>query len=63
MVRKVRLEKIDRLLKDLRRLRSRFGNLISVGNAEWYSLFKDEIRNSIAICTSSNQMGQFRPVF
>jgi Fic family protein len=31
------------------RLREKFGDFISVSNAEWYSLFKDEIRNSIAI--------------
>lgn len=49
MVRKVRLDKIDALQKQIGELRSRFGNLISVSNAEWSSLFKDEIRNSIAI--------------
>lgn len=49
MVRKVRLSQIDLLKKEIRKLRSRFGNLINVSNAEWYSLFKDEIRNSIAI--------------
>lgn len=49
MVRKVR--KIDRneFKQEIQKLRSRFGNLINVTNAEWYSLFKDEIRNSIAI--------------
>lgn len=49
MVRKVRLETIGLLKKKAQKLRARFGNLINVGNAEWYSLFKDEIRNSIAI--------------
>ena len=49
MVRKVR--KIDKseFKEEIQKLRSRFGNLINVTNAEWYSLFKDEIRNSIAI--------------
>ncbi len=49
MVRKVRLIEGSGLKKDVQRLRGRFGNLINVTNAEWYSLFKDEIRNSIAI--------------
>jgi Fic family protein len=49
MVRKVRLSKVVSLKEEVRKLRARFGNLINVSNAEWYSLFKDEIRNSIAI--------------
>lgn len=52
MVRKVRKNTESRQkeqIRELRELRSRFGNLINVTNAEWYSLFKDEIRNSIAI--------------
>jgi Fic family protein len=49
MVRKIQLiEKIG-FKQDIQKLRERFGNLINVTNAEWYSLFKDEIRNSIAI--------------
>jgi len=49
MVRKVR--KIDNIdfKQEVQKLRSRFGNFINVSNSEWYSLFKDEIRNSIAI--------------
>lgn len=49
MVRKIRLPKTDLLKEEVRKLRLGFGNLINVSNAEWYSLFKDEIRNSIAI--------------
>jgi Fic family protein len=49
MVRKVRLNKDADLRQNIGDLRDRFGNLINVTNAEWYSLFKDEIRNSIAI--------------
>jgi len=49
MVRKVRLFESSDLKKRIQKLRSRFGNFINVSNAEWYSLFKDEIRNSIAI--------------
>ncbi len=49
MVRKVRLNRIVQLHKEIQNLRLRFGNFINVSNAEWYSLFKDEIRNSIAI--------------
>ncbi len=49
MVRKVRKIEIIDFKKETKELRSRFGNLINVSNAEWYSLFKDEIRNSIAI--------------
>ncbi|MDE2028132.1 MAG: Fic family protein [Candidatus Omnitrophica bacterium] len=49
MVRKVRLNRDNGLKRDVQKLRDRFGNLINVTNAEWYSLFKEEIRNSIAI--------------
>ena len=49
MVRKVRKYKSVGFKKEIGSLRSRFENLINVTNAEWYSLFKDEIRNSIAI--------------
>jgi len=49
MVRKVRLIEDYGLKQDIQKLRDRFGNLINVTNAEWYSLFKEEIRNSIAI--------------
>ena len=49
MVRKVRLEQYVDLKQEVRKLRVRFDNFINVSNAEWYSLFKDEIRNSIAI--------------
>lgn len=35
--------------REITQLRKRRGNLIQVSNVEWYSLFKDEIRNSIAI--------------
>lgn len=49
MVRKVRFFKNLSLIEAIQQLRIRFGNLIHVSNAEWYSLFKDEIRNSIAI--------------
>ena len=49
MVRKVRLKERGSFKQDIQKLRDRFGNLINVTNAEWYSLFKDEIRNSIAI--------------
>ncbi len=49
MVRKVRLVESASLRQDTQKLRGRFDNLINVSNAEWYSLFKDEIRNSIAI--------------
>ena len=49
MVRKVRKNKSIIFKQEIAKLRSRFGNLINVTNAEWYSLFKDEIRNSIAI--------------
>src|SRR3989344_4335708 len=49
MVRKVRSVEVDALKSEVKKLRSRFDNFINVSNAEWYSLFKDEIRNSIAI--------------
>jgi len=49
MVRKVRKIEKNEFKEEIQKLRSRFGNLINVTNAEWYSLFKDEIRNSIAI--------------
>lgn len=49
MVRKIRIGITDTLKKEVKKLQDRFGNLINVSNAEWYSLFKDEIRNSIAI--------------
>jgi len=49
MVRKVRLSEVDVFKDEVKKLRSRFDNFINVSNAEWYSLFKDEIRNSIAI--------------
>ena len=41
--------KINEVKKDIKQLKKARGNLIHVSNAEWYSLFKDEIRNSIAI--------------
>jgi len=37
------------LYRELRKLRKESEHLIAVSNSEWYSLFKDEIRNSIAI--------------
>ncbi len=49
MVRKVRKIEKNEFKEEIQKLRSRFGNLINVTNTEWYSLFKDEIRNSIAI--------------
>ena len=49
MVRKVRLEQGVDFKQEVGKLRVRFDNFINVSNAEWYSLFKDEIRNSIAI--------------
>src|SRR3989338_6979821 len=49
MVRKVRSVEVDALKSEVKKLRSRFDNFINVSNTEWYSLFKDEIRNSIAI--------------
>ncbi|MFH1830483.1 MAG: Fic family protein [Pseudomonadota bacterium] len=35
--------------KEVTQLRKKRGRLVQVSNVEWYSLFKDEIRNSIAI--------------
>ena len=49
MVRKVRLVQDINFKQEVQKLRKRFDNFINVSNAEWYSLFKDEIRNSIAI--------------
>jgi len=49
MVRKVRLIQDVDLKQEVQKLRSRFDNFINISNAEWYSLFKEEIRNSIAI--------------
>lgn len=49
MVRKVRKIDIDRISQRIALLRKTADNFIAVSNAEWYSLFKDEIRNSIAI--------------
>ena len=37
------------LRKEIQDLRSHNINFIAVSNSEWYSLFRDEIRNSIAI--------------
>jgi len=37
------------IIKELNHLRNTRESLIHVSNREWYSLFKDEIRNSIAI--------------
>lgn len=41
--------KLDSIKKEMKQLRETKGHLVHVSNAEWYSLFKDEIRNSIAI--------------
>jgi len=41
--------KSEAIKRELEQLRSKRGNFIQVSNAEWYSLFKEEIRNSIAI--------------
>ncbi len=41
--------KSQSIKKELEQLRAKKGSLTQVSNAEWYSLFKDEIRNSIAI--------------
>ena len=41
--------KINTIKKEINQLKELKGNLIHVSNSEWYSLFKDEIRNSIAI--------------
>ena len=37
------------LIKEFEKLRKKNIHLIAVSNSEWYSLFRDEIRNSIAI--------------
>jgi Fic family protein len=43
-------ERFDALRKEMEKLRrGRNDSLINVSNMEWYSLFKEEIRNSIAI--------------
>jgi Fic family protein len=39
----------SKIKREVARLRKKRGRLVQVSNAEWYSLFKDEIRNSIAI--------------
>ena len=39
----------DKLSKQFKNLREKNIQLIAVSNNEWYSLFRDEIRNSIAI--------------
>ena len=43
------MDKKSELLKQFEKLRNNNVNLIAVSNSEWYSLFRDEIRNSIAI--------------
>ncbi len=43
------MDKKTELFKELEKLRKKNINLIAVSNSEWYSLFRDEIRNSIAI--------------
>ena len=40
---------MDQLKKDISKLRKNNVNLIAVSNSEWFTLFRDEIRNSIAI--------------
>ena len=40
---------ITNLQKTIQKLRNENIDFIKVSNTEWYSLFKDEIRNSIAI--------------
>jgi Fic family protein len=49
MVRKNSVFELDEIKQEVQRLRAKFGDLVNVSNAEWYSLFKEEIRNSIAI--------------
>lgn len=49
MVRKKDGSPLDMIKQKAKDLRAGFGDFINVSNAEWYSLFKDEIRNSIAI--------------
>ena len=41
--------KLEQLLNETGILRERNADFIAVSNSEWYSLFQDEIRNSIAI--------------
>jgi len=41
--------KLNSIKKEIKRLRKARGHFIHISNSEWYSLFKDEIRNSIAI--------------
>jgi len=43
------MKTIEKIQKYLSQLRSNDTKFISVNNSEWYSLFRDEIRNSIAI--------------
>lgn len=40
---------MENFKKEIENLRKQNINLIAVSNSEWYSLFRDEIRNSIAI--------------
>jgi len=40
---------MDNLIKAFQQLRKENVQFIAVANSEWYSLFRDEIRNSIAI--------------
>jgi len=40
---------MENLKKDISKLRKKNVNLIAISNSEWLSLFRDEIRNSIAI--------------
>lgn len=49
MVRKVRKISSTELLKAFTNLRKNEVSFVAVSNKEWYSLFRDEIRNSIAI--------------
>lgn len=46
---KMKNQAILKMKQDLQDLRKQNIGVISVSNSEWYSLFKDEIRNSIAI--------------
>ncbi len=52
------MQKISKVISDLRKNNV---NLIAVSNSEWISLFRDEIRNSIAIegiFTNRNELVQ-----
>lgn len=40
---------IPHIKNEIKKLQKKDGRMINVSNKEWYSLFKDEIRNSIAI--------------